>query len=152
MEPKIVTRPGFKVVGMKYHGTAQQNEIPQLWVSFFARGDEIQNRVDTMLSYGVTTSYDFVTKEFDYTACLPVEDIKDVPERMVGIEIPEGTYAEFITTMPAMMEAYQYANDKWLPQSGYVRDYRPEFEEYPGEFNPDDPESEFRFYLPVKKV
>ena len=152
MEPKIATRPAFKVVGMKYHGTAQENEIPQLWVNFMGRQDEIQHRVDTLLSYGVTTSFDFVTREFDYTACIPVEEIAEVPDGMVGIEIPEGTYAEFTTTIPTMMESYKYANDKWLPQSGYVRDYRPEFEEYPGEFNPDDPESRFRFYVPIKKV
>ncbi|MFN2174593.1 MAG: GyrI-like domain-containing protein [Anaerolineales bacterium] len=85
-------------------------------------------------------------------ACIPVEEIAEIPDGMVGIEIPEGTYAEFTTTIPTMMESYKYANDKWLPQSGYVRDYRPEFEEYPGEFNPDDPESRFRFYVPIKKV
>ena len=152
MEPKIATRPAFKVIGMKYHGTAQENEIPQLWVNFMGRQDEIQHRVDTLLSYGVTTSFDFVSREFDYIACIPVEEIAEVPDGMVGIEIPEGTYAEFTTTIPTMMESYKYANDKWLPQSGYVRDYRPEFEEYPGEFNPDDPESRFRFYVPIKKV
>jgi AraC family transcriptional regulator len=152
MEPKIATRPAFKVIGMKYHGTAQENEIPQLWVNFMGRQDEIQHRVDTLLSYGVTTSFDFVSREFDYIACIPVEEIAKIPDGMVGIEIPEGTYAEFTTTIPTMMESYKYANDKWLPQSGYVRDYRPEFEEYPGEFNPDDPESRFRFYVPIKKV
>jgi predicted transcriptional regulator YdeE len=152
MEPKIATRPAFKVIGMKYHGTAQENEIPQLWVNFMGRWNEIQHRVDTLLSYGVTTSFDFVSREFDYIACIPVEEIAEIPDGMVGIEIPEGTYAEFTTTIPTMMESYKYANDKWLPQSGYVRDYRPEFEEYPGEFNPDDPESRFRFYVPIKKV
>ena len=71
---------------------------------------------------------------------------------MVGIEIPEGTYAEFFTTMPTIKESFEYAYDEWLPQSGYVREYRPEFEEYPGDFNPDDPKSEFTFYVPIRKV
>ena len=152
MGPNIGTRPAFKVVGMKYHGTAQENEIPQLWGEFMGRRDEIQHRVDTLVSYGVTTSYDFVSKEFDYTACIPVENIDEVPAGMVGIEIPEGVYAEFTTTMPTIKEGYEYAYDKWLPQSGYIRDYRPEFEEYPGDFNPEDPKSEFSFYVPIKKA
>ncbi|MFN2175679.1 MAG: GyrI-like domain-containing protein [Anaerolineales bacterium] len=63
---------------MKYHGTAQENEIPQLWVNFMGRWNEIQHRVDTLLSYGVTTSFDFVTREFDYTACIPVEEIAEL--------------------------------------------------------------------------
>ena len=34
MEPKLVHLPAFTVVGMKYRGKNEQNEIPQMWGRF----------------------------------------------------------------------------------------------------------------------
>ncbi len=45
MERKIESRPAFRVVGMKYRGKNEQDEIPGLWRAFAARVAEVQNRV-----------------------------------------------------------------------------------------------------------
>jgi AraC family transcriptional regulator len=83
---------------------------------------------------------------------MAVELVEEVPQGMVSLDIPQGTFAVFTTTLPNMMEAYDYAYNTWLPNSGYERLEAPDYEEYGPDFNGQDPNSEFQFYVPLKKV
>ena len=152
MEPKIVTKPAFKVVGMKYHGKRGGDEIKDLWGAFMGRMHEIIYSIGDQVSYGVSTNFDNETKVFDYIACIPVELIEEVPQGMVSLDVPQGTFALFTTTLPTMMETYDYAYHTWLPQSGYAKADQPDYEEYGPSFDPADPNSEFLFYIPLQKV
>ncbi len=152
MEPKIVTKPAFKVVGMKYRGKSGGDEIKELWGAFMGRMHEIKYAVGDMVSYGVSTDFDYETKVFDYIACIAVELIEEVPQGMVSLDIPQGTFAVFTTTLPTMMESYDHAYHTWLPQSGYAKSEQPDYEEYGPSFDPEDPNSEFQFYVPINKV
>ena len=152
MEPKIVTKPAFKVVGMKYRGKSGGDEIKELWGAFMRRMYEIKNAVGDQVSYGVSTEFDNETKVFDYIACIAVHLIEEVPQGMVSLDIPQGTFAVFTTTLPTMMEDYNYAYNNWLPQSGYAKADQPDYEEYGPSFDPEDPNSEFTFYVPIKKA
>jgi AraC family transcriptional regulator len=59
MEPQIIAKPAFTVVGLKYRGKNEHNEIPQLWESLFPdRVAEIQHKVDPHVSYGVEGKFD----------------------------------------------------------------------------------------------
>jgi predicted transcriptional regulator YdeE len=42
-EPKIVSKPAFTIVGLKYRGKNEGNEIPALWQTFMARAQPDQN-------------------------------------------------------------------------------------------------------------
>ena len=152
MEPKIVTKPAFKVVGMKYHGKGGGEEIKNLWGAFMSRMHEIKYPVGDKISYGVSTEFDDETKEFDYIACIAVEMVDEVPEGMVSLDISQGTFAVFTTTLPTMMEAYENAYNVWLPNSGYERAEIPDYEEYGPDWDSQDPNSEFQFYVPLKGV
>ena len=44
MEHQIVNKPGFTVVGMKYRGKNEHDEIKQLWGQFVPRIREIQSQ------------------------------------------------------------------------------------------------------------
>lgn len=151
MEPKIVMRTAFQVIGMKYRGKNENQEIPQLWRDYGARWKEIKDIVDPEVAYGVMDRYDEATGEFDYIASMEVGEIKDIPEGMVSVDVPEQTYAVFPCTLAKLMESYDHALKTWLPESGYEHTGGPEFELYDEDFDPQDTNSEFYYYMPIKE-
>ena len=42
MEHKLVKKTAFKIVGLKYHGKNENNEIMQLWMQFGPRIGEVK--------------------------------------------------------------------------------------------------------------
>ena len=150
MEPKIIKGAAFTVVGMKYHGKNENNEIPQLWGEFGPRMGEIKQVANPHVAYGVCDNFDKGSSEFDYIAGFEVGSTDEIPEGMVSWDIPAGQYAVFTCTLPTLGEAYQYAYHTWLLQSGYQRAPGPEFELYDESFDPRDPSSEMDVYIPIK--
>ena len=150
MEPKSVHKDGFTVIGLKYHGKNENNEVPQLWGAFGARRDEIKNVVNGYVAYGISANMDAETGEFDYVAGFEVSNTENVPEGMVCFEVPGGRYAVFTTTLPKVGETFQYAYRTWLPQSDYQPAGSPDFELYGEYFDPRDPKSEFSVYIPIQ--
>jgi AraC family transcriptional regulator len=157
MEPRIVRKGEFKVIGMRYVGKNEHGEISQMWVELNPRIKEIPNLTRDPeygdVTYGVCGCVEGAEPGvFEYIACLPVSSIEKVPEGMVGKVVPEQTYA--------VMEAhgikdigptYEYIIKKWLPSSNYLPGDGPDFELYPEEFDPEDPESSLYIFFPVKK-
>ena len=150
-EPKILTKPAFTVIGMKYRGKNEHEEIPQLWGKFMDRASEIVGKVDPQVCYGVEDNYDETSGEFDYVAALEVSSEADVPAGMVKWEVPDRTYAVFTCTLPTIREAYNSAYKSWLPESGYQRTPGPEFELYDQDFDPHVLSSPMYLYVPVNK-
>jgi len=149
MEPKIVSRPAFTIVGMKYHGKNEQNEIPQMWEAFLPRVGDIQRIVNPGVAYGVCGNND-ENGEFDYVAGFEVDTVTDVPESMVSWELSEGTYAVFTCTLTGIREAFHHALYTWLPQSGYRYTGGAMFELYDENFDPNSDEPEMYIYIPIK--
>jgi AraC family transcriptional regulator len=149
MEPRIVERAGFIVVGLKYHGKNENNEIPQVWEAFHPRIDEIKNMVTDRTAYGISASMDPATGEFDYVAGFEVSSGDDVPEGMVCFEVPGGKYAVLNTTLPKIGETFRHAYETWMPAAGYRPTGGPEFELYGEGFDVEDPSSEFELCIPI---
>jgi AraC family transcriptional regulator len=150
MEPKIVERSGFTVVGLKYRGKNESNEIPQLWQVLGPRAGEITNRVDAHVAYGISANINKSTGEFDYIAGFEVSTTKKLPEGMISFKVPGAKYAVFSTTLPNVGETFDNAYHIWLPESGHQPAGGPEFEVYDERFDPQDPDSLFDLYIPVK--
>jgi AraC family transcriptional regulator len=150
MKPKIVNISAFAVVGMKYRGKNENNEIPQMWQAFGPRVREIKNIVDDRVAYGISANVDESTGDFDYVAGFQVSTAEDIPEGMVHFEVPGGKYAVFSTTLPRIGETFHNAYHTWLPESDYQPAGGPEFELYDERFDPQEPTSEFDLYIPVK--
>lgn len=148
MEPKIISKPAFTVVGVKYHGKNEKDEIPQMWQAFGPRVCEIKHVAAPHVAYGVCDSPDESGK-FNYVAGFEVSSTADIPQGMVSWEVPENTYAVFTCTLPTLHETFQHI-ETWLPQSDYQRAPGPEFELYDENFDPEDPSSEMYIYVPVK--
>jgi len=150
MEPKIVSRKAFTVVGIKYRGKNENNEIPQMWQELGPRVEEIKDMVGPQVAYGISANMDMATGEFDYIAGFEVSGAEAVPEGMVSFEVPGGKYAVFTTTLPKIGETFHNAYETWLPQAGYAPTASPELELYDERFDPQDPSSTFELYIPIK--
>jgi AraC family transcriptional regulator len=149
MEPKLVTLEAFTVVGMKYRGVNEQNEIPQLWGRFVPRIGEIRHRTSNGATYGVMDNFDEATGEYDYVASLEVARAADLPDGMVAVQVPAAQYAVVDCTLPEIGAAYQRLH-AWVVASEYERAPTPDFEYYGPGFDPQDPGSVLSLYLPIK--
>ena len=150
MEPRIVERAAFTVVGMMVRGKAGSDEIPRMWEALNPRVHEIQDRVGEEVAYGISANMDEQSGEFDYIGGFEVGRGGEIPEGMVRFEVPGGTYAIFRTTLPRLGETFLYAYRTWVPQSGHELTGGPDFELYDEKFDPQDPESEFDVYIPIR--
>ncbi len=142
MEPTIIKKPAFRVVGMQHRGTFSGGELPALWQKFGERMGEVEGVADGEYAYGLTTDMDMETREIEYMAGMAVERTASVPEGMGSVEVPEQTYATFTCTLPTLQTAYETFYGEWLPTSGYKRAYGPELELYGEDFDPQDETSQ----------
>ena len=94
MEPKIVTKPAFTVIGMRYFGDNKHDEIPALWGQFNQRVDEVKTVCENA-AYGLCLSAPNEKGEFEYVAGFPVSDASQIPAGMVSRAVPEARYAIF---------------------------------------------------------
>jgi predicted transcriptional regulator YdeE len=152
MEPKIVTKPSFTVVGTKYFGKNENGEIPAMWPMASSRFKEINHTIQPPIwdCYGVCGNLDD-QGNFEYLAGIEVTKTKDLPEGMVSWEVPEQTYAVFPCTLSEIHQTYEFAHKSWMPENGYQRAEGPDFEYYDETFEPGDPKSLLYVYIPVEK-
>ncbi|MBA3028742.1 MAG: helix-turn-helix domain-containing protein [Desulfobacteraceae bacterium] len=155
MEPKIITKNEFKVIGMRYFGDNQKNEIKQLWDAFLPEEENIKNRVNPTIGYGIcypVEGPDSVSA-FEYLAAVEVSTLDEIAEGMVGRTIPAQKYAVFSHkgSVDKIGDTYQAIYAIWQPKSGYELIKAPDFEYYDERFRPDQPEiSELDIYIPVQ--
>ncbi len=152
MEPQIVTKPAFTIVGLNYHGQNKNQEIPQLWGTFMERAAVVQGVINPTTCYGACDNFDEAAGTFAYLAAYEVGADTAVPAGMERWDIPANTYAVFGCTLPTIHEAYGHIYNTWLPQSTYQRAPGPEFELYDEAFNANDPSSLLYLYVPVRQA
>ncbi|HOT76529.1 MAG TPA: AraC family transcriptional regulator [Candidatus Wallbacteria bacterium] len=159
MEPKIVVKKEFKVVGMRGQTCLKNNVIPKMWENFFPRMGEIINRINKDTAYGICECSDIGETQFnDETlfnelVCVEVDRFDAIPKAMVCKTIPEQKYAVFTHRGPLynLRQTYDYIYKTWIPTSGYQMAFKDDFELYDGRFKGiDDPGSEFDIYVPIK--
>jgi predicted transcriptional regulator YdeE len=158
--PKIDVKshPAKTIVGLKYHGTNEKNEIPALWGQLMAREEEVLHRdFSEPVAYGISImGPDFEeTHAFDYIAGYPVEKVPDeLPEGMAAFKIPEGEYGVIVCpNLASLAQAYDAIYNRWLPESDYALDLSAGnfcFELYTEEFNPPEGTEKLYIYVPVK--
>ena len=151
MQPQVVTKPAFTVVGLCIHTLAKAAEIPLLWDQFVPRMDEVQHLAEPHVSYGLMDHFNQEIGELDYMAGNAVEQVIDLPAGMARWDLPANTYAVFETTLPNIGETFGTIYNSWLPTSGYQHAAAPYFERYGETFDPDDPTSKLSIYIPVEK-
>jgi predicted transcriptional regulator YdeE/DNA-binding transcriptional MerR regulator len=157
MEPTIKTKPAFILVGLRYYGKNEHQEISELW-------SELNQRISALggLKYetgeaaiGLCTVNNEETNDgsFEYVAGFPVTKAEDMPQGFVVRHVPEYTYAIFAHKgdLKSLGKTYEYIYESWLPQSGFQLADKIDFEYYDKDFKDFAPDSVFYIYLPIKK-
>ncbi|MFD2369901.1 GyrI-like domain-containing protein [Brevibacillus sp. GCM10020057] len=121
MRGSIEVVPPKKLVGLSFSGTfpALVAEMPKVWESFLQRQGEIPFVIQPSICYDVSQenhAYQWYT-EYVVTE---VERFEEIPPGMIGITLPERTYARFTHTGPMeqVQQTYRQAF-QWLGDEGY---------------------------------
>lgn len=148
MEPQLITKPAFTVVGLRLHTKPMAAEIPALWDQFVPRMDEITHSAEPHVSYGVMAHNQAMT-ELTYMTGNAVTQVVDLPAGMSQWDIPANTYAVFEATLATIGQVFGDIYNTWLPASEYKQVDAPYFERYGENFSPDNPV--LSIYIPVTK-
>lgn len=157
LRPKIVSRPSEYVIGMGHSfGENNQSEIKSLWQVFNERQAMVPN-VKGPYALGVCcTSHPRINKKnrrdsFIYLASRPVNSLDEIPDEMIGFEIPAGQYAVFTHTgnVNNLRHTVNYIWGTWLPKCSYEYVHGPDIELYNSRFNAKTGEGQIEIYVPV---
>ncbi len=157
MEPKIVYKEAFKVLGPKLRTTSENNqgliEIPGFWDKVMKQKtlEKITNIVPGVC-YGICADYDDKREGFAYMIACEVPSLDEIPAGLTGKVIPASRYAVFTAKgkIPdKIQEIQRYIYGEWLAKSGYERAETEDFELYEERrINLKKPEVDI--YIPVK--
>lgn len=157
MEPRIVTKEAFTVVGIPFKGQISSgpyedgqnnNEIGKAWDEFNARAGEVRHISGPAigLCFGMPND-----EQPWYIAGMEVSEAGDVPPGMMAMAVSSQKYAVFKCTLPTLGQTYGYIMEQWQPNSGYQRGDGPDFELYDEEFVVDHQiDSPMYVYWPIK--
>jgi AraC family transcriptional regulator len=156
MEARIENLTEKKLIGKHIRMSFVENKTFQLWSSFMPDRKEIINSMDSNLysievfSVGYFNHFD-AKKTFEKWAAMEVSDFNEVPSGMDTLIIPNGLYAVFVHTGPAIEgdKIYRYIFTEWLPASEFKVDDRPHFAVMSENYQRDNPNSE-EIWIPVK--
>jgi predicted transcriptional regulator YdeE/DNA-binding transcriptional MerR regulator len=154
MDPKIITKPAFKTVGLSYIGKNQHDEIGKMWGQFIPRINE-PKRINPQTSYGLCFSEVKGAKEgeFEYIAAVEVADDKNIPAGMVYREVPEQKYAVFTHhgKLDTLHDTYQYVYNTGMPKSGLqTHPSKFDMEVYDKDFIPGSDDSKLYIYVAIQ--
>jgi predicted transcriptional regulator YdeE len=150
---KIQTIPDLKLVGMRYQGQNEHQEISDTWTIFNRRAREIKH-LTHKAAYGVCRIPPGLPEgEFEYICALPVSEMEDIPEGMLARSLPSLKVAVFEHhgALETLGETYTSIYQKWLPEAGL----KPlengfDMEMYDEKFKDFAPDSVMYIYVPVK--
>jgi predicted transcriptional regulator YdeE/DNA-binding transcriptional MerR regulator len=157
MEPRIVTKEAFTVVGIPFKGFISSgpyedgennNEIGKAWDEFNARAREIKHWSGPAigLCFGMPNR-----EEPWYIAGAEVSQVDATPAGMMARNVPAQKYAVFACTLPTLSQTYKRIMDEWQPASGYERADAPDFEVYDEDWNMNDEQHSIMYvYWPIK--
>ena len=147
MEPKIVTKEAFTVVGVTAAGQPGELNYGEIWNNQYMPLDE------RIKPYSIDGGYYGASfcdgTQTVYLAGMGVAGLMEIPAGAEARDIPAAQYAVFACSMDAIGPTWHTAYEEWLPTSNYELDSgKPDFEYYP----PENSASEQRveIYIPVK--
>ena len=155
LTPTFEDRDRFFAIGAAGDFTPGASaEIGMLWSQFAPRMGEIGARVGEH-TYGLCllpAEGERDDGKFTYVASVEVSTLDDVPEGMIGVEMPAKRYAVFAYEGgigPQLGQAMQYIFGHWLPNSEYALDGA-DFEYYDERFDAATGTGIFLIYVPVR--
>lgn len=169
MQPKIIYREPFKIVGYEFKTTLRNNahsrDIPAFWDKCNIEGKEAKlyetQQPPKHGEYGICVSTNMETDEFSYVLGVEVTDFQNALDEMYQLEVPAASYAVFTTPavkdeefVASIQGTWKYILEEWFPNSGYeIDDTKLDFEFYDERCHPWEYEKfEMEIHVPIKKV
>jgi AraC family transcriptional regulator len=151
MEPRIIIKPAFTVVGISHKGEAQDERTENLWEQLNARFHEIPG-ADPDTGYGV---HCWNGSERKYLAGMAVRgaDKIEIPEGMTSCQLDNHAYVVFphCGSTDQLDETINWIYDTWLPGSRYQSLENYFFELYDDHFQPGSEDSILFIFVPVEE-
>ena len=158
MTPKIVTLEEKILVGFSTEMSLIDNKTQKLWKGFRQRIKEIVNRSSddfiSLQEYPVDYFKAFSpANRFVKWACVEVEDLEFIPEKMNSLILENGLFAVFNYkgTAKDAQAFFQYIYSEWIPNSDYMLDDRPHFEVLGAKYKNNDQNSEEEVWIPIRE-
>ncbi len=125
MQPKIIEKNRFTVIGMDTLTTTEDNEdhkvVQELWDEFRPRIDEVKNKKNPTRMVGIYKQRKNYPNRFAYIASVEVSTLSDIPKGMIPKIINGSKYAIFTYQgeLCDIDKTYDYIYDEWLPESDF---------------------------------
>ncbi len=150
--PRFETGRSLLIAGFSGRFTFETNGgIPALWQSFIPHIGKVPGQVSNV-AYGVCCNPDG-NGGFEYIAGVEVRSLAGLDAAFRCIEISPQRYAVFehagpLSTLPrTCMRIW----NEWLPASGMVSAFAPDFERYSEDFDPAAGTGVLEVWLPVRE-
>ncbi|WP_442600195.1 AraC family transcriptional regulator [Neobacillus sp. D3-1R] len=163
MEPKLITKPKFHVIGyeLKTRNIDGQNnkDIPEFWQLYLQKKlyENIPNPLNCKEELGICTDFSPETGEFVYLIGMEVAEDTPAPEGLVYRSFPEMQYAVFTTPesdnekfSSSIQSSWNYVFTEWFPHSGYEHAGVLDFELYDERCHGTEIKV-MDIYIPIKK-
>ena len=156
MEPEIIAKDSFPVIGIELKTTTQDGrnfaEIPQFWQQVMKKGQiaRIPDRKDPQSLLGICTDFES-GGGFSYIIGAEVTTTENTPDDMVSRMIPAARYAVFTARgqLPdSIQDVTRYIYNEWLPNSEFQRANLADFELYDERMD-DDENAAVDIYVPI---
>jgi AraC family transcriptional regulator len=126
---ELLTKEGFRIVGLHYDGRNEQNELAELWQRFINRLGELglDRASPGWRCYGASRPS---PAGFEYLAAVAWDD-DEAPEGWVIWDVPQNTYAQVaVDGVNEIHGTISWFRDEWLPHSTCRRGNGPILEIY----------------------
>lgn len=170
MQPKIVNRDSFKIVGYEFKTTLRNNahsrDIPAFWDQCNIEGKEAHlyntQKPPRHGEYGICVNTNVETDEFSYILGVEVTSFDQATDEMCKLEVPAATYAVFTTPAVASNDdsfvnsikgTWKFILEEWFPNFGYeIDDSKLDFEFYDERCHTwENDKICMDIYIPIKK-
>jgi predicted transcriptional regulator YdeE len=132
MDPKIISKAGFKVIGIESRINIKEADYEAIWLKKFkSRQSDITPLANGNGDYGIFHKF-YEDGLIGYLVGSEVSDVANIPEGLNLLNIPEAKYAVFECNSQTIGKTWPYIHETWLPQSSeYAMGNSPVFEFYP---------------------
>lgn len=136
----------FRTIGVKIETKPMSDDIPALWQAQGMRLAEVPEP-KPLGAFGVMEL--MPDGVLHYMAALSSAFDGPLPDGLSVWDIPAGKYAVFQSSLAGLRDDFGAFYGTWLPGADVARRDGPEFESYGPDFNPADPNSVIRVFVPV---
>ncbi|WP_240793385.1 GyrI-like domain-containing protein [Psychrobacillus vulpis] len=159
MEPKIIKKKSFQVIGYTFEANLQEIEAGNLCKKALTRlqetSDKILNKVGDHIYliqiYPMKEDFNAFKDKFTQIIAFEVSHSTDVPEGAIHHTIPENLYAAYTHKGPEadLHKTYEYLYGKWMNENGY-KPIGYDMELWDDRYEPENSTNEIDLFIPIE--